>query len=186
MFRRTATALIGMTLLSLPTATHAESRVRHDARHDVVAPSGHARPANASSDLTRVAVHHRARVVSVTAQVRDLAARPRTTILVTHIVTPDRTYTVNVTRWEAQSARIFLVSSEDVPLKCRGDRGGMDAKRDVVRFAVPRRCLGRPAWVRVGVGLISFRGTQGLSDDALTAGPADINDPTLGRRLSRG
>ena len=122
MFRRTATALIGMTLLSLPTATHAESRVRHDARHDVVAPSGHARPANASSDLTRVAVHHRARVVSVTAQVRDLAARPRTTILVTHIVTPDRTYTVNVTRWEAQSARIFLVSSEDVPLKCRGAR----------------------------------------------------------------
>lgn len=70
---------------------------------------------------------------------------------------------------------------------CPGRRMGVNVAEDRVRVTVPRACIGRPRWVRVGAS------TWGLGeDDALRRGRNDSDvdsysspPPALGPRLFR-
>ena len=77
---------------------------------------------------------------------------------------------------------------------CRGLRHAIDYRADTVRVSVPRSCLGRPTWVRVGGSTASWSEAQETyrSDDGLSTGENATLDPDapgpllVGRRLSRG
>ncbi len=52
----------------------------------------------------------------------------------------------------------------------------------------PRRCIGRPAWVRAGAGTVMFTGDRGYLDDARVTGlgqDALMSFPRQGARLYR-
>ena len=80
-------------------------------------------------------------------------------------------------------------------VKCRGLRHTIDYQAETVRISVPRSCLGRPRWVRVGAKTSSFSEAQEVFrfDDALPTGEDATRDPTVppdaptfGPRLRRG
>ena len=69
--------------------------------------------------------------------------------------------------------------------RCGGIEIRVNVIKDRVRVYIPRSCLNRPRWVRVGAQ------TDGIGyDDALRRGRNDSNwlfdGPALGPRLSRG
>ena len=78
-------------------------------------------------------------------------------------------------------------------VECNGLRHRIDYAANTVRISVPRRCLDRPRWVRVGAKTISLgvdrRGEVIRYDDALATGTDGRATPsriTLGQRLQRG
>jgi hypothetical protein len=80
-------------------------------------------------------------------------------------------------------------------LRCRGLRHAIDYRANTVGISVPRSCLGRPRWVRVGAETSSYSEAQEMhrSDDALFNGqhaspepPAPPDALPFGPRLRRG
>ena len=70
-----------------------------------------------------------------------------------------------------QGLKLFSRNSGYDPVKCRGIGWSIDYGADLVRASVPRRCLGRPKWVHVGMGENSFFNDPVLFlDDAATNG----------------
>ena len=68
---------------------------------------------------------------------------------------------------------------------CRATTTRIDYAADTVRITVPRRCLGKPAWVRMGAGggTITRAGTL-FADDALVDGAID-EELALGQKVRR-
>ena len=77
-------------------------------------------------------------------------------------------------------------SSTGSRLRCAGLSTRITAGS--VRVVVPRRCIGRPAWVRAGAGTVMFTGDRGYLDDARVTGlgqDALMSFPRQGARLYR-
>ena len=64
-----------------------------------------------------------------------------------------------------------------------GDRIDYASKR--VTVSIPRRCLGRPRWVKVGIIAVTLEEDVVFADDALTNGVLRAN-PVYGPLVRRG
>lgn len=125
-----------------------------------------------SNDITRLDVRHSRRAVMITTRLRDI--EPDDELFTMMYVRTNRGgWWMDVLRFESRPDRwrVFaflakepvLPDPEDLPddscgigillpgESCRMGRE-VDVDRDRVRLSVPRRCLGNPRWVRVGVG----------------------------------
>lgn len=149
------------------------------------------RPRWAHGDIRSLRVDHAPRRVFVAMKFRNInprvadtvqnlvfrTGRARFNLQVNH--TGSRIYRRDSTLWN-ETRGTFV--------GCPGRRMGVDLAEDRVRVTVPRACIGRPRWVRVGAS------TWGLGeDDALRRGRNDSNvdsysspPPALGPRLFRG
>lgn len=86
-------------------------------------------------------------------------------------------------RWKG---RRMLVNGQFGTARCRGFTHSIDYADDVVTMQVPRRCLGRPAWVRVSLDNYSFRGEDEESFEELTDNPHnDGHEAGTTRRIYR-
>ena len=153
------TALVGAGLLA-PAA--ANSRTFHDAAGDT---------ATAQSDLTRVLVRNGGpsgtRVYS-SAQVGDLAPGDRTTFWIdTKASNPGPEYKALVLP-NSDGFHLEKVNSWDGPspgVQCRGLRARADAAGpDKVSISVPRRCMDRPARVRLSLHVKYSYATRNVVD----------------------
>lgn len=83
-------------------------------------------------------------------------------------------------------ARTHLENPSGRRVRCAGLSTRITAGR--VSVVVPRRCIGRPAWVRAGAGTVMFTGDQGFLDDARVTGVSEdalMTFPRHGARLYR-
>lgn len=189
-----ATVTLGLTAGLAPSA-YAEKLVRTDPRHDVTkilsTTDDDVRPAPRASDpdIVRVAVDHRPRVLLVRTEYRALTRRVLR-VDVIEIRTRSRQHfsaTSVVARkghWQGETFLEGRTAEGDIP--CAGLRHRFDYANDVVTWTIPRSCIGRPRWVRVGIG--AARGSESyFIDDAFRRGFDPNNeDLVLSRRIWRG
>ena len=148
------------------------------------------RPAWKHGDIRSLRVDHALRRVFVALKFRNINPRVDT---VQNLVfrTGQATFSLQVWHKGRHIDRFESALYDDTRdrfVACPGRRMGANAAKDRVRVSVPRACIGRPRWVRVGAA------TWGLGDDdALRRGRNDdhVNSyasppPALGPRLFRG
>ncbi|MEZ0578943.1 hypothetical protein [Nocardioides sp. MH1] len=191
---RLGAASLAITLLA-PSAAHADRWGSGDPTGDVQGTQFDPAPepcgtetdfdasANSNQDITRLVVRHTRRSVVVTSRFRDLDRTLEQSLWVyarsstgNYWMSVHRTHGVRG-RWQVRS---FVAPEPDLPdpedggcgfglvvydEPCRS-RPTIDFASDVVSLAVPRRCLGFPRWVRVGVSAYAWMDPEEPDDPA--------------------
>jgi hypothetical protein len=145
-------------------------------------------PDNTDTDVTRVGVDHRLHRVVLTTALRDLTATSG--FAVHDIRTGTRKFFVLQRLGTDRTLPGFDLSRGNGDrVRCAGVERRVDRAADVATVDIPRRCLGRPAWVRVGTGVVKFdetdTSTAFWADDALR--DAQVRDSlALSPRVRRG
>lgn len=198
---RGAVAAAALAALVAPTAPAlAQSHVTHDAKRDVTHVTGDfddetmtVDPSRVEGDVTSLGVTHtRHRVYLALKYARltrpsgdDLGFQQFSIKTSKHrrfelvlIASPDR----------VRAGRLFGRSNGSGRAKCGGLQTHIDYGNDLVTASIPRSCLGKPRWVRVGGGggtfaveeqgddfsyseFIDDASRKGLSQDDFTFGP---------------
>jgi hypothetical protein len=194
--RSGAVALTTFLAVMAPTAAQAKSYVHADTSGDVVQldqnPSSNSStkvPAHADGDIVRSAVVHGKRRVTMAISYRDLVAPSTSSDVAVHL------FRIGTSKHRIRS--VFVVASSTRPrgavgvekadgkaVTCRGVRWDIDYSTKTVRTSVPRRCLGNPRWVHVGMGAINEDEPTFFADDAATNGYLGEN-PKWGPRVYR-
>jgi hypothetical protein len=197
------TLVVGSTaagLLASPQAASAEGLRRTDPRRDVVAVEIDAGPNHEHvatvnerrkhGDIVSMRVRHRDRRVVVRLLFRRVADKREIGTEI-GIRTEDARYVVNVSSIGEHDIHVFILNlTENLSIQCANLGTRMSTERSVFRASIPRRCLDRPRWVRVGASTRTRARSADLHyDDALHRGRDDSDfhfGPTLGPRLRRG
>ena len=161
-------ALLFATAVLLPGAAHAERVVTEDLVGDAHsltidweggAPSAFVpAPAETSVDVVRTVAAHGAKRLRVAVQLRDLrAGHPRATFLDVVVVTPDRSYSLELSKVPGHRPSTDFWGRRRDLVHCRAAlRGRMDRASDTLEVSLPTACLGTPRWVRLGVQVSGF------------------------------
>jgi hypothetical protein len=145
------------TLALTPTAAQAQSVRVDDAASDVVVVRSEAGGATASvdaawarNDITRLSAVHGQRAVKVRIEVAELAPTPDVFgFFYTWIRTGSGWYRASWLSHQADKPPV-LTDGSGVLVECAGVTSTVEAEQDAVSLRVPRACLDRPRWVRVG------------------------------------
>jgi hypothetical protein len=108
-------------------------------------------PANTITDITRFTASHKARRVVLTATLRDITAASGT--MMYQVRTGQRTYdAVQRLGTSREKGPVFGLYRNDqrTRVRCSGARTSVDRTSEEAMVSIPRSCLGRPSWVRVG------------------------------------
>jgi hypothetical protein len=136
-------------------------------------------PDDTSHDITMLRLSHGARRVVVTMRLRDLVAEGRNFTAVT-LRTDGRDFWLDALRFATGRVE-FLLSRKPKRLPppdecgnssvlvfewpCRDFTGTWDADADLVRFSLPRACIGDPVWVSASASSYSFHGQRTILVD---------------------
>jgi hypothetical protein len=193
-----AGALTLATVLAVmaPTAAHAASYVHPDSTGDVLhlnesssdGDSGTKVPDRTDGDIVRSAVVHGKGRVSMALSYRDLVA-PTGSAGTIHI------FRIGTNKKRVRQVYVFASGSRPQgavdfekgsgkSVKCKGVRWNINYSTNVVRASVPRRCLGNPKWVHVGMATATLADPDVFVDDAATNGYLG-NEPKWGARVYR-
>lgn len=181
----------------LPQVSSAQIWVGTDPRGDVVEVHAHAgpsgedygtvRPRWAHGDVRRLRVNHADSRIRASLKFRNINRR----VYTSH----DFVFRTRQGEWYLSFdhtgrriepfSRFWYDETRDVMARCPRLRIGINVAEDRVRVSVPRGCIGRPGWVRVGAR------TWGRGEDvALRRGRNSFNysfpDPLLSARVFRG
>jgi hypothetical protein len=177
-----------ITVPLVPTAAHADKYVHLDAPGDVVSftsTSDTAAPDQTNGDITRSTVRHRARKVVLTMRFRDLNGSGYT-VYAYAIRTGKMTRHVSlVTIPGHHRGKVLMTTAKGKTVRCRTTRS-IDYTANTATVGIPRSCLGRPRWVKVGMGMVTSpteKFTTGFGDDAGTNG--DFNSLAWSPRVHR-
>lgn len=177
---RTSALALAAVLVLAPTAAEAKSYVRSDPSGDVVEANTSSNattkvPARTDGDIVRSAVVHGKGRVTMAVSFRDLVAPTTSDDGVVHIFRVGtnkkriREFEV-VTTGAHPGGVVEVTKGNGNRATCRGVAKSVDYTKNTVRLSVPRRCLGRPKWVHVGIGSIKFTSPNAFADDAATNG----------------
>ncbi|HJQ05779.1 MAG TPA: hypothetical protein VJ872_10065 [Nocardioides sp.] len=141
-----------------------------------------AAPEDARDDIVRFRVAHLARQVAVRLTLRGLPRPSR--FLQVAVTTPAHRYVVS-----SQGASAEVLRVDGGPrVVCHIPPATLDSAHLRLQLVVPRTCLGRPRWVRVGAQLVNERTVDGAlrvyRDDALRTGIG--RTLALSPRIARG
>jgi hypothetical protein len=200
---RLAAALLPAAVL-VPAAAHAERVVVRDPGHDVARIDDEASdaagtevavtaPGEASTDITRVVVDHRAGLLRLTVQVRDLRHRFVDAAGI-RLRSPTWRWDVDVIRSGRETYTLLTRGARGSDRPCGGLVTTVDTRADRLIVSVPTTCIEDPRWVRVGVALLAINVPQGSTiedadiymDEAGVTGFHGDRDPLLGPRVHRG
>jgi hypothetical protein len=168
---------LGATLV--PVAAHAGSYSAPDQSGDVAkydftgeseAPTP--LPDRTEGDIVHSRVVHGPRRVTIEVRFRDLSTTGGTIAHDFRIGTNKHlgreiVIVASPGSWQGHKA---VLNKRDKRAHCKGVRWSLQYGANLVRLSVPRRCLGNPKWVHVGIG--TFEGTSDavFVDDANTNG----------------
>ncbi len=142
-----------------------------------------------TTDITRISVSHNPQTVVVRVRVRNLTEVDSRSVGA-FIRTPSGLRAVV----SQTSTSTFVFKGADRAAKlapgCARVREDFDYASDVVTIVVPRRCLGNPAWVRVGAQMVTSNGSfNNIAIDDALAGRLRMRDldgpPHLSRKIRR-
>ncbi|WP_436699473.1 hypothetical protein [Nocardioides sp. BYT-33-1] len=167
---RLAAAFAGATglVLSGPGLASAADLVHTDPARDVMSatlPEDKAQPAprERGLDIRKVRVSHGTEALVL--HLRTRGRLPRKSFVVTGAVrTPGGVYNLEHMRFAGATESGLTFGDTAVP--CPGfvtDRG-----RRTITFTIPTPCIGDPAWVRVGVGVVRFGAQRYTADDGFS------------------
>lgn len=146
-------------------------------------------PANTNTDISRFSASHSPRVVVLRANLRDITAASG--LMIYEVRTGTRGYQVAQrlgTNKDMPAFGLYRLNGQRV--RCSGARRSVDRTTEEALVSIPRRCLGRPRWVRAGAGAFNFTETRTKAtfrmDDALKDGDGDIEHLRLSPRIRRG
>ena len=171
------TASLLPAALLLPAAAHAERLVVRDPGHDVVRLDLEASeaagtevvvpaPGEASTDLTRLVVDHRADVLLLRAEVRDLRSSFANMVDI-RLRSQQRLWGVQVFRSGRETYTQLTRGHRETERDCGGLITTVDTETDAVVVSVPTACIEDPRWVRVGVALVSGKVKHGAGDQVV-------------------
>ncbi|MGL5811178.1 MAG: hypothetical protein ACRCYQ_14650 [Nocardioides sp.] len=126
-------------------------------------------PGQKHSDVVRTTIDHRGTQMVADVRMRNLRkiGATRGIELIVLVETNKKNFTVQAKRYGAKKAKVTVFKGQ-AKRRCKAARITISAKRDLVRVSVPRVCLGKPRWVKVGVGVIGAETAKGVFfDDAL-------------------
>ncbi len=127
-------------------------------------------PENTDTDVSRIRVSHRTHRISLRTTLRDITRRSG--FLVYDVRTDGRRYSVMQRLGKDRLFPAFDLSrANGRRVKCAGLTRTVDRTTNRATVSIPRRCLGRPDWVRIGAGAakidITDTSVSVLVDDAL-------------------
>ena len=181
------TASFVALLVALPTPALAESTSHADARQDVLRYTSNGyvpAPHNRTADITRFTAAHQRDAVTSTVHVRKLDGQWD---MIWFLRTSDKVrYDVGIVHFDG--TREFKLMKDRKKVPCPGLSKKIRAGADEVTVSVPRTCLDKPRWVRVGptAGALGADGSTQYVDNALLVGKINETSVAYGPRLSRG
>lgn len=181
------TASFVALVVALPAPALAESTSHSDATQDVLRYTSDGwvpAPHNRTADITRFTAAHDRGAVTSTVHVRKLAGQWN---MIWFIRTSDKVrYDLGIVHYDGTRELKLMKDRQKVP--CPGLTKKIRAGADEVTVSVPRTCLDKPRWVRVGptAGALSADGSTTYSDNALLVGQINETSVAYGPRLSRG
>jgi hypothetical protein len=193
--RTLALVVATSTAVLVPAQAFADSTIHKDATKDMISfnfddeeeeePAPTPAPERSDGDIRGVSVTHAARKVLITVRYVEWTRNPDLSAPMFRLRTNEhKERTVQVfpgTRTRA--SRAFMTTAYGDDVRCRMTTS-VQIVANKVTLGIPRKCLSRPRWVRVGTGIVAFRDPLVFVDDAYLTGR--INDQlTLGPRLSR-
>ena len=191
--RSSALALVTFMAVLIPSAATANSYVRPDAAKDVVkyatanSSSSTKVPDRTFGDVLSSSVGHGKRRVNMAMRADELTQTGDGATFLFRIGTKHKIRRLYIEtspgHWQGVGYFLRDTNSGD-SLKCRGIGWSIDYGTDLVRASVPRKCLGKPKWVHVGMATATFEDPAIFLDDAGTNGY--IGDaPKWGPRVYR-
>lgn len=178
---RALAAFAGVAALIIPGASPASAAFwsHEDAVGDVVSHTVtvddddvvEVRPGNTDTDVTRVSLDHRIRRLVLRTTLRDITAGSGFAMY--DLRTDDRRYYAFQRLGRDRSFPAFHLARwhDDRRVRCAGVERRVDRTVGRATLHIPRRCLGRPEWVRVGTGVAKFEETDTsftfFADDAM-------------------
>lgn len=192
------TVTLGLTAGLAPSA-YAEKLVREDARRDVIRfgissgdeSSIQRAPRAADPDIVRVTIDHRERFLLIRTRYAGLERRlGRLDLAVIRTSAGKRfeagSWVNKRGKWQGETGLGTGPAGKDVA--CAGLRHHFDYAANVATWSIPRSCLGRPRWVRVGVGGSrgSFASVTFIDEAFRNGADLEATDLALSRRIWRG
>ncbi len=189
-------------LVAASPAAHADRAVTTDPAGDVVLVDRQASedaetgvlvpaPKNSTSDITRVSVDHRPRLLRVSVKMRKVGSSFGDTMML-RLRTPERRADLMVMR---QGRETFTTMSRGFrQVKCRKLSSTVDLRTDKIIVSVPTSCIDTPRWIQVGVIVVGAQVEHGTDtgnqlrqfvDDGFREGVRD-DGWKLGDRVRRG
>ena len=132
-------------------------------------------PESTDTDITRVSVKHQGRRVVLTTELVDITEQSG--VMQYEVRTGARNFYIMQRLGTDRSFPGFMMMrGNGNPVRCSGLSRGVDRTLETSMVSIPRRCLDRPRWVRVGAGAVGFVETETSGaqffDDGLRDGPA--------------
>ncbi len=190
-YRSGALALLTTMAVLVPSAAVADSYVHSDPAGDVrrfathTATTSTAAPDRDEGDVLSSSVAHGKKRVTMAMRAEELPSTGDGVSYLFRIGTKHKVRRLFIEtgpgRWQGAK---FFTKDNNKQTKCRGIRWSINYTTDVIVTSVPRRCLGKPKWVRVGMVLIAFEEPADFDDDAATTAPYG-SVPRWGPRVYR-
>jgi hypothetical protein len=175
-FVRSALVVAAATIVPLvPTAAHADKYVASDATKDVVllASDGTttAEPDRIEGDILRSTVRHKSRRVVMTMRFAELSAVGLGDLHVFAIRSNKLNRVVSVDTGPGHwGGKVEVFKPNGKKVRCAARRA-VSYDLNTATVSIPRRCLGNPRWVKVGMQHGTFVTQDEIHvDDALTNG----------------
>ncbi|MDP3891553.1 hypothetical protein [Nocardioides sp.] len=186
---RGAAVTLAATALLVPTAAHAGKSVHRDAVGDVASftdgdESFTTVPGQKVGDVVRSTGKHKGKRVSFSVKMRALPKTKHPHGVVTRIVTNKKTYFADMSRVPGLGNDVFLTRNGKL-IDCVGLRQKRSAKRNTLTVSVPRSCLGKPRWVRLGGAVYWSPGNKTLVDESHRTSLQQDKDIAVGPRIRR-
>ena len=173
------TLAVALSAALVPVAAHAGTYSAPDASGDVVMYdfSGDSEtpvkvPDRTDGDIVNSRVVHGPNRLTMEVRYRDLVASGGTIVHDFRIGTNNhRVREIGIVagpgKWQG---RHVVVNKRGKRVRCHGVHWSLQYGANLVRVSVPRRCLGNPKWVHVGIGTLEETGSSLYLDDANTNG----------------
>lgn len=186
--RSALVAAAAMLVPLVPTAAHADSYTHTDAVGDVVSFEGTTdtpAPAQVNGDIAWTKVRHKSRKIVLTTRYRDLDGSGYS-VHYFAIRTSKMTREVTLVTFPGHTGgKVMMSKPNGKNVRCHLTRL-IDYTANTATVSVPRSCLGRPRWVKVGAAFATSPSTafgSGFADDAGTNG--DFNKPAWSPKVFR-
>lgn len=186
---RLVVVLVATVLVStFGAASYAAKNVATDAEGDVLRNDGSSKvldPDNETADITKAVTNHKSAQVRVAVTYRDLKKLPDQYAYL-GVRTKKRAFFLTV-RYDDGVRTAKLTRPDGTTVKCQGMSAKASFADDVMTYVIPRRCLGKPVWVRTSIGHAVYEDNDSLIDDARRKGKFNTDKgPEFGPKVRRG
>ncbi len=144
-------------LASLTSPAYAEKHKIADARGDVLLYlpdlADEAAPEVTQVDIVRSVTNHRKGLVTMKLVFDDLTSPTEFDHISVYadIATPRQRHLLYFKQDFDGTKRVVLSDRKKRTAKCSGLQTRFSAAKDLIKFSIPRRCLGKPRWVKVSM-----------------------------------